>query len=158
MAYSTDPLRDDLLRKVGFELGRKLSTQTVFLHQLIASKLGVNATDTRCLELISRAEETPVTAGYLARATGLTTGAVTGILDRLEAAGLVARLRDSDDRRRVLVQITPGAAERVGPLYEGLGDAVMKLTAGYSKEELELISDFLENNLAILHDQINRLS
>ena len=150
--------RAELLRKVGLDLGRRISTQTALLQQAISSKLGLNATDTRCLDLICRAEESPVTAGNLARATGLTTGAVTSILDRLESAGLVERTRDSSDRRKVLVQVTARAAERVSGVYEGLGNAVMKLTAGYSTEELELISDFLENNLAILHDQINRLS
>ncbi len=79
---------------------RELSTQTVFSHEAIARKQGLNATDTRCLDLISRAGDEKVTAGDLGKATGLTTGAVTGILDRLEKAGMVQRERDTRDRRK----------------------------------------------------------
>ena len=86
------------------ELGRELSTTSIFFHQAIAGKLGLNVTDTRCFELMSRYSQGPLTAGDLARATGLTTGAVTGILDRLEKAGLVERYRNAIDRRKVFVR------------------------------------------------------
>ena len=97
--------RQELLRRLGHELGREISAQTIFFHEVAARKLGLNATDTRCLDLISRAES-EVTAGDLGRATGLTTGAVTGILDRLEKARLVERVRSSSWR--------PTGAARVG--------------------------------------------
>jgi DNA-binding MarR family transcriptional regulator len=122
-----------------------------------ARKLGLNATDTRCLDLISRAES-EVTAGDLGRATGLTTGAVTGILDRLEKARLVERVRDTNDRRRVIVRPLPEAAARLGNVYEGLGAAMAKLASGYRTTELELISDFLERQLLILQEQIARIA
>jgi len=140
------------------EVGREISAKVVFFHELVAQKLGLNATDTRCLDLISRAGISEVTAGDLGRATGLTTGAVTGILDRLEAAGLVERVRDAGDRRRVFVRPRPEAAVRLGKLYQGLGEAMMKLVLGYKTSELVLISDFLERNLAILQEQIDKLS
>ena len=89
---------------------------------------------------------------------GLTTGAVTGILDRLEAAGLVERVRDSNDRRRVIVRPLPEAAARMGNVYEGLGAAMTKLASGYGTKELELISHFLEGQLAILQEQIARIA
>ena len=149
--------RQELLRRLGHELGREISAQTIFFHEVAARKLGLNATDTRCLDLISRAES-EVTAGDLGRATGLTTGAVTGILDRLEAAGLVERVRDSNDRRRVIVRPLPEAAARMGNVYEGLGAAMTKLASGYGTKELELISHFLEGQLAILQEQIARIA
>jgi DNA-binding MarR family transcriptional regulator len=135
------------------ELGRELSTTSIFLHQAIASKLGLNVTDTRCFELMSRYSQPPLTAGDLARATGLTTGAVTGILDRLENASLVERFRDPSDRRKVFVRPRPEALRRIGRLYEGLATSSMKLASSYSTKELKLIRDYLEGSLQILRDQ-----
>lgn len=76
--------RKKLVQRVAMDLGRELGTVSVFFHQAIANKLGLNVTDTRCFELMSRYAQDDLTAGQLARATGFTTGAVTGILDRLE--------------------------------------------------------------------------
>ncbi|MGA9669294.1 MAG: MarR family transcriptional regulator [Terracidiphilus sp.] len=150
--------RQELLRQVGQELGREISAQSIFFHEIVAQKLGLNATDTKCLGLISGSGTSEVTAGDLGRITGLTTGAVTGILDRLEAAGLVERVRDVGDRRRVFVRPKPEAAARLEKLYQGLGEAMTMLVSGYKTSELELICEFLERNLAILQEQIARLS
>jgi len=150
--------RQELLKRVGMELGREISAQTVFFHEVVARKLGLNATDTRCLDLIARANGSPVTAGDLGRATGLTTGAITGILDRLENAAMVERLRGSSDRRKVFVRPKPESVRRMGVLYDGLGKAMSKLAASYTTEELELINDFLERNLTLLKGQIAKLS
>ena len=150
--------RQELLRRVGQELGREMSAQTIFFHEVAARKMGLNATDTRCLDLISRAESSEVTAGDLGRATGLTTGAVTGILDRLEKARLVERVRDTNDRRRVIVRPLPEASARLGNVYEGLGAAMVNLASGYRTKELELISGFLERQLLILQEQIARIA
>lgn len=150
--------RKELVKRVGMDLGRELGTVSVFLHQAIASKLGLNVTDTRCFELMSRYAKPPLTAGDLARATGLTTGAVTGILDRLEKAGLVERFRDPGDRRKVFVRPRPQALRRVGRLYEGLAAASVKLASSYTTKELELINDFMEGILLILRDQTEKVS
>jgi DNA-binding MarR family transcriptional regulator len=150
--------RNALIIRVGMELGRELSTVSVFLHQAIASKLGLNVTDTRCFELMSRYSHEPLTAGHLARATGLTTGAVTGILDRLEKAGLVERFRDPSDRRKVFVRPCPEALQRVSRLYEGLAAASLKLASSYSTKELELIRGYLEGSLQILRDQTGKFT
>ena len=150
--------RQELRQRLGMDLGRELSAHTVFFHELVAQKLGLNATDTRCLDLVVRAADREITAGDLGRATGLTTGAITGILDRLEKAELVHRIRDANDRRRVIVRARSEATSRIAKLYEGLGAAMMKLVSSYSAAELELIGGFLERNLAILKEQIARLS
>lgn len=157
MAAQSKNSRQGLLERLGKDLGHELSTNNVFLHELVARKLGLNATDTRSLDLITRAEG-ELTAGDLGRATGLTTGAITGILDRLESAGYVERIRDANDRRRVIVRARPEAAGRVARLYEGLGAAMTKLVSGYTTAELQLISGFLERNLEILKEEIARLS
>ena len=145
--------RHALIVRVGMELGRELSTTSIFFHQAIATKLGINVTDTRCFELMSRYAQGPLTAGDIARHAGLTTGAVTGILDRLEKAGLVERFRDASDRRKVFVRPCLEALQRVGRLYQGLAAASLKHASRYSTRELELIQDYLEGSLRILRDQ-----
>jgi len=145
--------RNALIVRVGMELGRELSTTSIFFHQAIATKLGINVTDTRCFELMSRYAQGPLTAGDIARHAGLTTGAVTGILDRLEKAGLVERFRDASDRRKVFVRPCMEALQRVGRLYQGLAAASLKHASRYSTKELELIQDYLEGSLRILRDQ-----
>lgn len=149
--------RKKLITKVGMELGRELGTVSVFFHQAIASKLGLNVTDTRCFELMSRYAGQPITAGDLARATGLTTGAVTGILDRLENAGLVQRFRDAADRRKVFVRPRPEALRRFGRFYQGLATAMLKLASGYTTKELEVICNYMEHTLKVFRAESKHL-
>src|SRR3979490_3402685 len=84
---------------------RRSQAATDRFDQAVADAIGLNRTDMRCLDVLSR--EGPVTAGRLAEATGLTSGAMTTALDRLERAGYARRTRDATDRRRVLVEATP---------------------------------------------------
>src|SRR5579862_3079248 len=81
---------------------RQLSAATILFHQAVADRLGMNITDHKCADILARTG--PITAGELARRTGLTTGAITGVIDRLEKAGFVRRVRDENDRRRVIVE------------------------------------------------------
>src|ERR687897_3534396 len=83
---------------------REMSTETIMFHQAVADELGLNITDHKCLDLIHRYGAMP--AGRLAELTGLTTGAVTGIIDRLEGAGYVRRTDDPKERRRIIVEPT----------------------------------------------------
>lgn len=155
---SKEEKRSRLLSRVGRELGRELTTKSLFLHSLIASKVGLNVTDTRCLEILSQNASEPMTAGALKSATGLTTGAVTGILDRLETAGYVRRVRDAGDRRKVFVELVPGAGPQLAAFYEAVGSEMEKLASGYSTRDLTIIEGFLQENLEILTRQIKRLS
>lgn len=150
--------RQELLRRLVMDLGREISTNSLSFHEAVARKVGLNATDTRCLDLIIRAGEAQLTAGDLGKATGLTTGAVTGILDRLEKAGMIMRARDAEDRRKVFVRPNPQAMGRVAALYGELGDAAMKLASGYRTRDLQVITDFLERNVALLKEGITKLS
>src|SRR5450432_703373 len=81
---------------------RRMSTRTVVFHAAIAERLGLNPSDHKCADLICN-ETGPVTAGRLAELTGLSTGAITGVVDRLERAGFVSRVPDPEDRRRVVI-------------------------------------------------------
>jgi DNA-binding MarR family transcriptional regulator len=150
--------RRRLLKRVGQELGRELATSSLFLHTLIARTIGLNATDTRCLEIVVRSGADPVTAGALKAATGLTTGAVTGILDRLERAGYAKRVRDTQDRRKVFINLVPNAGMKLTRLYERLGKEMEKLASRYTTSELQLIEGFLLANLRILKQEISTLS
>src|SRR5919206_1424840 len=94
---------------------RRSQNATDRFDQAVADSIGVNRTDMRCMDVIQR--EGPVTAGRLAEATGLTTGAITTVLDRLERAGHARRVRDARDRRRVLVEMTPAARSAVSDYY-----------------------------------------
>jgi DNA-binding MarR family transcriptional regulator len=138
-----DQKRAELLRRLS-DLGRKISTQTVFLHQAIAQAIGLNATDTKCLDLIASEPDGTVTAGRLSDLTGLTTGAITHIVDRLERRGFVERVRDTGDRRRLFVRERAGSLEPLLPKYEAIGKAYMAVAGQYSDDELSLICGYMD--------------
>jgi DNA-binding MarR family transcriptional regulator len=94
-----------------------------------------------CVDFLNM--EGRMTAGRLAELTGLTTGAITGVIDRMEKVGLVRRERDPDDRRKVYVAIVPEALAKVGRFYEPLQKAVTKDWEGYTDAELKLLLRFM---------------
>jgi len=109
---------------------------------LAAELLGVSETDLRCLNIVENAGG--LSAGDLAAQSGLTAGAITGVIDRLESAGFARRISDPADRRRVIVEVTPAfytRAERIwGPLA---ADWHSTLARRFTTGELERITDFL---------------
>ena len=148
--------RRSLLAKL-WDLGRIMSTQTVFLHQAIAQSVGLNATDTKCIDLILRGPGGSVTAGRLSDLTGLTTGAITHILDRLEKRGFVERVRDIHDRRKVLIRVRRESLEPLIPKYEAMGNAYMRLAEQYGNKELELLCDYLERTSEVSERELARM-
>ncbi len=137
-----------------WNLGRKMSTQTVFLHQAIAQSFGLNATDTKCIDLILSGPKGSVTAGWLSERTGLTTGAITHILDRLERHGFIERVRDTGDRRKVFIRVRPESLEPLIPKFEAIGKAFMSLAEQYNIRELELICKYLERTSEMSERQL----
>ena len=119
---------------------RDASGQGVLYSQAVAGRLGMNSTDLECLDHILRG---PVTAGRLAELTGLTTGAITGVIDRLERIGLARRESDPDDRRKTVVRALPTVLERIAPLFEPMERAAMGVLSKYRDDELALILNFL---------------
>jgi len=148
--------RRELLTRL-WDLGREMSTQTVFLHQAIAQTVGLNATDTKCMDLILRGPENSVTAGWLAEMTGLTTGAITHILDRLERRGFIARVRDTEDRRKVFVRARPASIEPLVPKFEAIGKAYLRLVEEYSDRDLQLICEYLEKTSELSRGELARV-
>lgn len=123
----------------------ELSTRTVIFHHFIGERLGLNPTDHKCLDIIIRATN-PITAGRLADETGLTTGAITGVMDRLEQAGYVKRERDPNDRRLIFINpLLDKAMAKIGPLFAPVKLAGQKLYSKYTDQELAVILDFVIN-------------
>lgn len=123
------------------------SGQNTILSNAIAERLEVSSTELECLGLLE--SRGPLPAGELARHTGLTSGAVTRMVDRLVSRGAVRRREDPTDRRRVLVEITPTARRAAAPFYEPLSRASEKLLADYSERDLEVVLDFLRKAYAV---------
>jgi len=121
---------------------RRSSAAGVLHGQAIAKRVGVNPSDMECLDLILM--NGPSTAGEIARHTGLTSGAVTGLIDRLERLGLVERAADANDRRKVLVRVREDRIAPIASLFTPMEKSVAALLSGYSKEELTLLIDFAE--------------
>ncbi|RIX50042.1 MarR family transcriptional regulator [Paenibacillus nanensis] len=120
---------------------RQNSARAVMLHQLISEKLGLNATDHKCLDFLNRTG--PVTAGQLAQLTGLTTGAVTNVIDRLEQAGYVTRDKDPNDRRRVVVKPAEGRSAQISPLFQSVMQSTLQILSRYDEQQTALILEFI---------------
>ena len=133
---------------------RTISTYNVLITQAIAEQLGINNTDLECLDMTRAASgAAAVTAGELAAAAGLTSGAITGVIDRLERAGLVRRERDVADRRKVIVRPTACVEKTISPLFEPLHRSMIAMWSSYSDNQLELIADFLDKVRDVMREE-----
>jgi len=134
---------------------RRMTAQSVLISEAVSACFGLNSSDLECLDLALLSGG--ATAGEFAKATGLTTGAITGVIDRLERAGYVRRERDPDDRRKVVVRARTGMTRRIAPLYESLQREMTTLWARYSDEELALVLDFLTRSCDLAVHEIAKL-
>ncbi|MER5405911.1 MarR family transcriptional regulator [Streptomyces sp. NPDC002769] len=141
-----------------YAMDRMIATAQ-FGQQDIARRLGLNVTDLTCLGFIieaSTAGRTPA-AGDLAEQARLTTGAMTGVLNRLEKAGYIRRQADPQDRRRVHVVMEESAQARIlqvyGPFYERLG----ALFADYTPDEIAVLTDWLTRAKTLLGDSLDEI-
>jgi len=122
-------------------LGPRLASSMAFLHHAIADAEGIHVTDLRCIEILLTA---PLTAGEIAERTGLTTGAVTRLIDRLEKSGFVQRERKSGDRRQVHVKIVPDRIAQLAPRYDGIEQIWEDLIHQRNDAQLAIVRDFIE--------------
>jgi DNA-binding MarR family transcriptional regulator len=132
--------RKDLEVEIQRQMISMIAQVVLFNHAATAS-LGLGASDSQFLTML-RARG-PMTPGQLSDASGLTSGTVTGVIDRLEKAQLVRRERDSGDRRKVLVVPNADAVDRLAPIYAGQAAMLNEVLAQRTPEELEVISSFL---------------
>jgi DNA-binding MarR family transcriptional regulator len=156
MSRGSQEHRAALLKELAREL-RQFSGLSASYFRAAAARSGMTATDMQVID--SLAITGPTTAGQLADLTGLTTGAITGMLNRLEEAGAVRRERDPEDGRRVIVQLVPDRenAEASSPGSDSVGTAWDDLASRYDDEQLALLVEFLQHSNAISKDEILRL-
>ena len=148
--------RGELLEALNMA-GRRLSTATVLFHSAVAEHFGLNATDWKCADLLTQTG--PITAGELAELSGLSTGAITGVVDRLEQAGFVRRKRDVNDRRRVIIQhnMEQELEMRIGQVLQSLTQGVAEIAAKYKDDELAFILEYLNDSTEMMWEEAVRL-
>src|ERR1700735_3397082 len=152
---ASEPERAELAASFGAAV-RKTGSLMQLMNQAAADRIGINATDLNCLNILSFNGQ--MTAGELARATGLTTASITGVIDRLEEVGYVRRERDTRDRRRVVVHLVlDKALHDVAPVFLPLVREWQQMAADYSDDELRLIVAFYRRMEQVFRDHVVRL-
>ena len=148
--------REETIQAIS-EKFREMSTETIMFHQAVADELGLHITDHKCLDLVHRFGAMP--AGRLAELTGLTTGAVTGIIDRLEEAGYVRRANDPKDRRRTIVEPTRNKKleRKIEAIFMPLHERMHKLLSSYSDNELAFLLDATTKFIEQTHEESKKL-
>lgn len=134
---------------------RRMGAASALHSQAVAKRAGLASVDLECLDMILLAG--PVTAGQIMEHTKLTSGAVTGLIDRLVKKGYVERAADPQDRRKVLVRIVPEPIRPLLDLFAPMAERSAALMRQYSAEELELIADFVEKGTAIALERASEL-
>lgn len=148
------PSRAELVEAVraGFE---RNGGQSAILGQVIADKVGLAPRACTCLSLLESGG--PMSAGRLSELTGLTSGAVTRMIDRLEAGKYVRRKRDPQDRRKLIVELVPGWGQDFESFYGPMARETAEFLSRYSDAELALIADLLERAADFVHQQSARI-
>ena len=131
------------------------STAAVFFHTAIAEQIGLGATEEKTLLLLSGSGS--FTAGDIARHTGLTTASVTDLIDRLERKGFVRRVRDTKDRRRVIVEPDRTKLAELGAVFSSFQGTFTDLLDTYSDEQLITIADYLNRATRYAREAIMNL-
>ncbi|MFI9384004.1 MarR family winged helix-turn-helix transcriptional regulator [Kutzneria sp. NPDC052558] len=155
-AKAVYPVSDEELARFSW-LGRDSSLVTVMFHARVAEQLGLSTTDHKCLDLAARGGQ-PMTAGRIAELSGLSTGAVTGVIDRLERAGYVRRVRDPHDRRKVLVEVTLSDPQRFALLFKGVSEMMARVLSHYTPEQRELLFEYGSEVLAQMRKEIAKFA
>jgi DNA-binding MarR family transcriptional regulator len=134
---------------------RRMTAQSVLIGEAVSARIGLSSSDLECLDLALLSGG--ATAGEFAKATGLSTGAITGVIDRLERAGYVRREKDPTDRRKVIVRARSDMTHRIAPLYRSLQREMTALWSRYNDEQLALILDFLARSCDLAVQEIAKL-
>jgi hypothetical protein len=149
------PDRDDLISRLT-DLGAQSATMTALFQQKAAASYGLGVTDMKALDVLMRGG--PQTPGQLGAALSLTSGAITGVVDRLVKLGLAKREADATDRRRVLVAADLATIASGPNVYEGIGTAFRALHESLSDAELAFLVDYTERSIALTQQEIDRLA
>jgi len=149
-------MNEDLLRKL-----RKLSQHYAYtslqMHEAVARRAGLSGTDHKYLGFLM--EKGQMTAGELSTLTGLTTGAVTGLIDRFEKKDLVKRRFAAEDRRKVIIEPnTENIMALLAPLYKNFRSQSEKLLASFSDEESKIIETYFVRAIDIMNEATDQLN
>lgn len=153
MAQETTPEA----QAAGVLLGREFATAMVVFHEAVGRLLGLSSVERKCLDVLQRLG--PVTAGAIGEHTGLTTGAVTGLVDRLEKAGYARRTRDPADRRKVVVELVPNERRDalMAAAFGPFGEDMAKVATNYDEAELRAIADWIRRTTDVLVANTRRI-
>lgn len=131
---------------------KDLSRVSLLFRSVIASRFGLNVTDAECVDYLM--DMGPIPAGKLAEITGLTHGAITNVIDRLEKAGFVTRQSDPNDRRKVIVAIVQDKVDAVAEVYRPTVMKIWEMYSRYSNEELAFLLGFYRELMRIYQEGI----
>jgi DNA-binding MarR family transcriptional regulator len=134
--------RRELAERITGQLARRHSTATVLFHHAVAERLGLGPADHKCLDLLL--DRGSMTGSQLAAITGLTTGAVTGVVARLERAGYVERRPDPADKRKQIISLVPERVRDVQEVFAAATPTMAAVLDGFDAVELAAIATFLE--------------
>lgn len=145
--------KEDTIHAINNKL-RDITTETVMFHQAVADSLGLYITDHKCLDFLYRFG--PMTAGRIAQMSGLTTGAVTGVVDRLEAAGYVRRANDPSDRRKTIIEVAQNKKleRRLTSIFGHVERRMSLLLSVYTESQLEFLLEVLTRTLDESHQEL----
>lgn len=136
-------------------MGQEFSLALIMFHQSAAEKVGLNLTDYKVLGIIPP-EGTP--AGKIAAMTGLSTGMVTTVVDRLEQKGYVYRENDPKDRRKVIIKPNfQKVGASLGPIFQSFGQAMGKVMSGYTPDEIRVIQDYIAKSTEVFKQETQKL-
>ncbi len=136
--------------------GREYSTAAVMFHNAVAERFSLSVTDLKALDVLQR--RGGMTAGAIAVHTGLATASVTSLIDRLEKKRLVRRIRNPNDRRHVVVELTSKLEKTIAPLFESLSKRMLMRFKSYSDEQIALIRDFLTQGAGEMREEGTKLT
>jgi DNA-binding MarR family transcriptional regulator len=156
LSSGSEEKRAEELGELAREL-RQFHGLSASFYRAAAARIGMNVTDMQVMDILETSG--PATAGQLADLTGLTTGAITGMLNRLEETGLVRRERDPNDGRRVIVRLAQGKDERheIEPIFASLGKEWDDMASHYDDEQIAFLLEFLKRSNTLSRGEIVRL-
>lgn len=147
---------NDLLNQIR-KLSQHYAYASIQMHEAVARKAGLSGTDHKYLGFLIQKER--MTAGELSNLTGLTTGAVTGLIDRFEKKKLVKRKFADDDRRKVFIEPnTQKIMSLLVPLYEEFRSKSEKLMASFSNKEIKIIEAYFSKAIEIMDETTSKLN
>jgi DNA-binding MarR family transcriptional regulator len=133
---------------------RETRAATLFVHT-ISEITGMHATDIKCLDFLNEVRLT--TAGKLAKITGLTTGAITSVIDRLESAGFIIRETDKNDRRKTMVRLIVDHPDHLKPARNIFKQKIPEILSGYTTKEIKIITEWNTKLATTFHEEIEKL-